>query len=149
MKWQTDLVAVKPVLTGHQELMKNYDKVMEDVNLDEEEDLYEIFDALSKFDKVTFYMKEVSVMREPKTRIAEPRQLGDRITITVDAESKQIICDCEQCNRYGICTWVATMMVIQFDTPVAADCKLPDEGFGWRAKVMRARKVMRECNINC
>ena len=56
-KWQTDLLAVKPVLTEHQKFMKNYDKVMEDVNLDEEEDLYEIFDALSKFDKVTLDMK--------------------------------------------------------------------------------------------
>lgn len=75
--------------------------------------------------------------------------IGDWITITVDADSKRISCDCKQCNRNGICTWVATMMVIQFDTPVAAHCKMTDEGFGWKAKVLRVRKVMRDVNINC
>ena len=93
-------------------------------------------------------MKEMSVMREQKTRISEPCQRGDWITITVDADSKRISCNCEQCNRYGMCTWVATMIMIQFDTPVAAHCKMPDEGFGWKAKVLRARKVTREVNIN-
>ena len=129
--------------------MEKFNEALEDVELDEEADLEEIFGALSKFDSVAFDMKEMSVMREPKTRIAEPRQLGDWITITVDAGKKRISCDCEQCNRYGICTWVDTMMVIQFDTPVAAHCKMPDKGFGWKAKVLRARKVMRDVNINC
>ena len=129
--------------------MEKYDEVVEDVEFGEEADLEEIFGALSKFDSVVFDMKEMSVMREPKTRIAEPRQLGDWITITVDADSKRISCDCEQCNRNGICTWVATMMVIQFGTPVATHCKMPDKGFGWKAKVLRARKVMRNLHINC
>ena len=148
-KWKTDSTAIKPVLTDREEFMRKYDEVMEDVELDEDADLAEIFGEMSKVDEVTFDMNEMSVMKDSTTRIAEPRQLGDWLTITVDAESKKITCDCEQCNRYGICTWVATMMVIQFNTPVAAYCKLVDEGFGWNAKVMRARKIMRDCNINC
>ena len=49
--------------------MEKYNTAVDDVNLDEEADLEEIFGALSKFDSVAFDMKEMSVMREPKTHV--------------------------------------------------------------------------------
>ena len=128
-------------------LMRRYDNVMANISLDVDADLEDIFCALGKVEDDAIDLEEMTRLREHNTRIADPRQLGDWITINVDANKKKISCNCEQCNRYGQCALVACMRVIQFNEPVPDHCKQVNEGFGWDVMVNRARDVMQKVNI--
>ena len=127
--------------------MNKYDIQMGNVCLDVDADLEDIFCALNEVDANLFDLSELEKLHASSERMAEPRQLGDWITITVDADNKSVHCNCEQCNRYGLCCLSATMRVIQFDHNIPQHCKKVNEGFGWQAVVMRARRVMKDQNI--
>ena len=73
--------------------------------------------------------------------------IEDWVTATVDAAKKSVHCDCEQCNRYGLCILSAAMRVLPFNQNVPNHCKQVDEGFGWSETVSRARRVMKDQNI--
>ena len=58
--------------------------------------------------------KETMKMSRAGSRVAPPRQLGDWITIDIDASKKEVSCNCERCNTNGKCSWVAVFEVLQF-----------------------------------
>ena len=122
---------------------------MGDIELDNDADLKDIFLALRTVQPYLFDQTESEQLHDASERVAEPRQLGDWITITVDSANKKVHCDCEQFNRYGLCTLSATMRVMQFNHDVPSHCKQVNEGFNWHGKVMRAPRVMIEQNIQC
>ena len=63
----------------------------------------------------------LKMMRDGK-RLAPPRQLGDLTTIDVDAAKKIVTCNCERCNSYGKCAWVAVLEVLQFNAIPPSHC---------------------------
>ena len=128
-------------------MLARYDEVMADVQLDDDADLDDVFDALRNFKSTTFDIHELQQLKEPQHRLAETRHLGDWITMDVDAEKKTLSCDCERCCRYGVCALVACMDAIHFHSAVPDRCKEADEGLGWNLKVTRARGVICDVNI--
>ena len=88
------------------------------------------FCAMSSVDPDMLDQAELAQLHDASERVAEPRQLGDWITVTVDAAKKIVQCDCDQCNRYGLCILSATMCVLHFNQNVPNHCKQVDEGFG-------------------
>ena len=132
--------------TGSDELLQSWYERADDITLDDDADITDILDLMEGiFDDQE---KETLKMMHKGRRIAYPKQLGDWITLSIDGENNKIYCNCSRCNSHGICNWVAAMEVIQFGVIPPADCRLPDEGFGWKTKVVRATRAMKEANID-
>ena len=83
-------------------------------------------------------------MRDGK-RLAAPRQLGDWITIEIDAKKQIVTCNCEQCNSYGKYAWVSVVLeVLQFNAIPPSNCKIVDDGFGWNTHVLHPREALKK-----
>ena len=118
-KWQGLYNGIQPEVAEDQaSMLARYDEVMADVQLDDDADLDDVFDALRNFKSTTFDIHELQQLKEPQHRLAETRHLGDWITMDVDAEKKTLSCDCERCCRYGVCALVACMDAIHFHSAV-------------------------------
>ena len=146
-KWQGLYNGSQPEVAEDQaSMLACYDEVMADVQLDDDADLDDVFDALRNFKSTTFDIHELQQLKEPQHRLAETRHLGDWITMNVDAEKKTLSCDCERCCRYGVCALVACMDAIHFHSAVPDRCKEANEGFQWNLKVAHARGII--CDVN-
>ena len=149
-KWQTR--TVKPTssntgeLTLHEQFLKDRDGVMTDVKLPDGagvEDLVDELVSLKHFGFDENEHKTLKMMRDKKC-LAAPKQLGDWITTYIDATKRIVTCNCERCNSYGKCTWVAVLEVLQFDTVRPSECQTVDDGFGWSTHVVPAKEALKK-----
>ena len=130
-------------------MMELWDNVMDGVTLDEDAEYNAIVEVMAWCDDTIFNPNEPETfhMMNCAHRVAHPRQLGDWMTICVDALTRQISCNCERCSRHGKCGWAALMEVIHFGVSAPEPVQTPDDGFGWKDHVRRARLVMTEQNV--
>ena len=52
--------------------------------------------------------------------------------------------NCEQCNSYVKCAWVAVLEVLQFNAVTPSHCRTVDDGFGWNNRVDHAREALKK-----
>ena len=74
-----------------------------------------------------------------------PGELGHWTTITVNAITKKVHCDCQTCNTYGRCKWVVLYEAIEFGTVNQGD-EFVDGGagtIGINVMVQQAVEVMK------
>ena len=148
-KWQTR--TIKPMssntgeLTLHEQLLKDWDDVMTDVKLPDGAYVEDLLDELVSLKHFGFDENEhetLKMMRDGK-RLAAPSQLGDWITIDIDATKKLVTCKCEQYNSYGKCAWVAVLEVLQINMIPPSHCNTVNGGFGWNSHVVHAREAVK------
>ena len=118
---------------------------MTDVKLPEGADVEDLLDELVSLKEFGFDENEhktLKMMRNGK-RLATPKQLGDWITIDINATKKSVTCNCKRCNSYRKCAWVSVLEVLQFNKIPPSNCKTVDDGFGWNDHVRRAREALK------
>ena len=106
------------------EVLHNFDDF--DLDLDQEEE------------------ETMRMMAEDET-VKVPGELGHWTTITVNAVTKKVHCDCQPCNTYGRCKWVVLYEAIEFGTVVQGDAFV-DGGagtIGINVMVQQAVEVMK------
>ena len=119
---------------------------MTGVKLPDGADVDDLLDELVSLKHFGFDKNEhetLKLMRDGK-HLAAPRQLGDWITIDIDATKKKVTCNCERCNSYGKCAWVCVLEVLQFNVIPPSNCRTVDDGFGWNTHVLRAKEALKK-----
>ena len=152
-KWQVGKKppAVTKKLSPQEKLLKDWDDVMTGVKLPDGADIDDLMNELMSLKQFGFDENEhetLKMMGEGRTgkrkRLAAPKQLGDWITIEIDAKKQLVSCNCERCNSYGKCGWVAVLEVLQFNAIPPIHCRTVDDGFGWSTHVRRAREALKK-----
>ena len=92
--------------------------------------------------------EETMRMMERDETVDVPGELGHWRTITVNAVTKKVHCDCQTCNTYGRCNWVVLYEAIEFGTVNQGDAFV-DGGagtIGINVMVQQAVEVMKRHN---
>ena len=136
---------------GSDEMSNAWCDNLTNIILADDADIEDIFVVMDGYHEGLFdrHEKETLMMMHKGKRIAWPKMLGDWITLVVDGDKKQIMCNCSRCNSHGKCEWVAAMEVIQFGNLPPTNCRVPNEAFGWVTKVARARDAMKTGYVEC
>ena len=81
--------------------------------------------------------KETVKWMKKALEIRLPREMGQFQQITVNASTRTITCNCEQCNKNGPrCFWVDTMKVLQFGVKPETKCQTcEDASLGWNEMI--------------
>ena len=95
-------------------MMGLWDEIMDGVTLDKDAAYDDIVEVMACCDDTMFDPNEPETvhMTNCAHRVAHPRQLGNWMTICVDALTRQISCNCERCSRHGKCGWVSQKIVL-------------------------------------
>ena len=119
-----------------------------DVDIDEDISLEGLWDVLNVYDKEVFDEKERETYKliQKELRVCMPRELGDWITVKVNADGERVHCNCNRCNFDGRCGLVSAFESLQFG-------KVPHNLPGgteldWNRKVHRAVTVAKLNNID-
>ena len=149
-KWQ-----VPNDVTPKEKLLNEWDDVMTGVQLPDGADVDDLLNELTSLEQFGFDEREHETLkmmaggRKGKGgRLAAPKQLGDWITIEIDATKQLVTCNCERCNSFGKCAWVAVLEVLQFNSIPPSECRTVDDGFGWITHVHRAREALKKIIID-
>ena len=87
---------------------------------------------------------EMLKMMRDRKRLAAPRQLGDWITIEIDATKQIVTRNCKRCNSYRKCAWVSVLEVLQLNAIPPSNCRTVDDGFGWNTHVLRVKEALKK-----
>ena len=84
--------------------------------------------------------KETIKWLKKAIEIRLPREMGQFQRIKIDASTKTVVCNCEQCNKNGPrCFWVDTMKALQFGVTPDEKCQVcEDVNLGWDSMIKSA-----------
>ena len=119
-----------------------------DVDIDEDISLEGLWDVLNVYDKEVFDEKERETYKliQKELRVCIPRELGDWITVKVNAKEESVRCNCNRCNFDGRCGLVNTFESLQFDK-VPSNLQAGEE-LDWNTRVHRAVNMANQINID-
>ena len=103
-------------------------------------------DHLAQVQELKFNETEKESVRwmQKASNVTSPRELGMFQKIHINAETKSVMCWCENCNRSGRCFWKDTFRAIQFGiNPETEFQNMKDASLGWTNIIKHAIDVIK------
>jgi hypothetical protein len=124
----------------------------DDINfdIDEDESMEGLMNILNIFHSELFDENEIETLRRVRRseRVSHKRQLGDWITLKVNAITKKVKCNCDRCNTNGKCEYVVLFEAFQFKKVPSIQHLNAVDTLAWDNKVNKAVENIGIANIH-